>query len=383
VHDAAALDHEPLHAAVGEVLAEPAHPHAPAAVHDRRHRPEPRAGVGHPRARGVDELLVSPVVKKFERASRSTRSVTVIFIGDGASPRPCAVAAGLRAHEQPRVVGAHGDRADHDRVARGAHLVDPVEVGLVGQREARRLVAEVAVERHAAAQQGVRAVSIALPRRPGRRPTATRRGARQAGDEHHHAVDDRGGDPERPRPGRRGERPRRHALARPPAADVGQRARRITSSARAAATRRVHPRRPRGDQERDRVARDDQRRRERDAGQPAREQPVAQVAAAARRSRAHATAEAGPGAARATPARRRPPPRGARAHERHGRAHGRRAHEAARRRSGRPAPPARPSAPTRRRAARADVARAAAVADARWTSPTTPPGSVTLRKRER
>ena len=28
VHDAAALDHEPLHAAVGEVLAEPAHPHA-------------------------------------------------------------------------------------------------------------------------------------------------------------------------------------------------------------------------------------------------------------------------------------------------------------------------------------------------------------------
>ena len=30
---------------------------------------------------------MSPVVKKFERASRSTRSVTVIFIGDGARPR--------------------------------------------------------------------------------------------------------------------------------------------------------------------------------------------------------------------------------------------------------------------------------------------------------
>jgi peptidoglycan/LPS O-acetylase OafA/YrhL len=57
VDDASALDHEPLHAAVGKVLAEPAHPHARATVHDRGHRPEPRLGIGHPRARGVDELL--------------------------------------------------------------------------------------------------------------------------------------------------------------------------------------------------------------------------------------------------------------------------------------------------------------------------------------
>src|SRR4051794_19127428 len=42
--------------------------------------------------------------------------------------------------------------------------------------------------------------------------------ARQAGDEHHHAVDDRGGDPLRRAETGGGERPGRHALARSPAA---------------------------------------------------------------------------------------------------------------------------------------------------------------------
>ena len=42
VHLAAALDHQPLHAAVAEVLADPAHLDRLAAVDDGRHRPESR-----------------------------------------------------------------------------------------------------------------------------------------------------------------------------------------------------------------------------------------------------------------------------------------------------------------------------------------------------
>ena len=211
MHDAAALDHEPLHAAVGEVLAEPAHPHAPAAVDDRRHRPEPRAGVGHPRARGVDELL------GLAGGEEVRARVEVHPVGHGDLHRRrrepagrALVAAGLRAHEQPRVVGAHGDRADHDRVAGGAHLVDPVEVGLVGQREARRRGrrgSRRARRCSSAGCTGGQTSAAPSGARPGpagrrrRRPGAAHPGrhedggARQAGDEHHHAVDDRGGDP--------------------------------------------------------------------------------------------------------------------------------------------------------------------------------------------
>ena len=114
-----------------------------------------------PRARAVDELL--GVAGGEEVGAR----VQLHPLGHGHLDRrrrePAGgplVAAGLRAHQQPRVVVPHGGRADQDRVAGGAHGVDPVEVGVVGQREAlRRRAAEVAVDRHAAAQQGVRAVS--------------------------------------------------------------------------------------------------------------------------------------------------------------------------------------------------------------------------------
>ena len=104
------------------------------------------------------------------------------------------LAARPRAHQQPRVVVAHGRRADHDRVAGCAHGVDAVEVGVVGQLEApRRRAAEVAVDRHAAAQEGVRAVSRQCAR--GTHETTRHGSAGKAGDEHQDAVDDGGGDP--------------------------------------------------------------------------------------------------------------------------------------------------------------------------------------------
>ena len=160
MHLAAALDHQPLHAALAEVLADRAHLDRLPAVDHGRHRPEARAGVGHPRARAVDELL------GVAGGEEVGAGVELHALGHGdldrrrrePSGRPL-VAAGLRAHEQPRVVVPHGACAHEDRVAGGAHGVDPVEVGVVGQREAlRHRAAEIAVDRHAAAQQRVRAL---------------------------------------------------------------------------------------------------------------------------------------------------------------------------------------------------------------------------------
>ncbi len=54
---ATALDHQPLHAASGEILAQPAHLDAAATVDDGRDPPEPRARVTHGRPRAVDDLL--------------------------------------------------------------------------------------------------------------------------------------------------------------------------------------------------------------------------------------------------------------------------------------------------------------------------------------
>ena len=88
------------------------------AVDHGGHRSEARAGVGHPRARAVDELLHSPVAKKSARASSSTLSVTVTLIGDAASPR--AVRSSRRVCERTSSRGlslTDGRRADHDRVA--------------------------------------------------------------------------------------------------------------------------------------------------------------------------------------------------------------------------------------------------------------------------
>ena len=301
-----------------------AHLHRLAAVDHGRHRAEPRAGVGHPRARAVDELL--GVAGGEEGGAR----VQLHPLGHGdldrrrrePAGRPL-LAAHLRAHEQPRVVVPHGRRADQDRVAGGAHGVDPVEVGVVGQRQApRRRAAEVAVDRHAAAEQGVRAVRHLRLRpaapRPGRATGAARRrrlgaggdepchdedgGARQAGDEHHDAVDDRGGDALLRHPGR----PRRTTQAVAPSrgpqpATLGSTMASITSSASGSIRDggAVRSGGARGDQEGDRVAGDDQRRGERDADpRPPREQPVADVAG-------HRAADARPPGRTATAARPR------------------------------------------------------------------------------
>ena len=210
----------------------------------------------------------------------------------------------------------------------------------------------------------------------------------QAGDEHQHAVDDGGRDALRGAQAGGAERPRRHALARPPAGDVRAAPwpAAPAASAAAAAQRRGGAGGARGEQERGGVAGDDHRRRERD-GRPraAGEQPVADVAG---RPRA------------ASRAQREPPPRRSRA----GRAARRRAtaatsatatsgmydrtgdgsasstttveddlHDLAggplpRRPPGRP----RPTSPTSR-----------PWLTARCTSPRTPPGSVALRNSDR
>ena len=166
MHHAAALDHQPLHAAVPEIPADPAHLDRMAGIHHGRHRPESRAGVAHARARTVDELLalagreevgtriqLRPFGHRdLDRRWREAESLAL-------------VATGLRAHHQPRIVFAHGLGADQDRVAGGAHGVDSVEVGVVGQLEpTRRRAAEVAVDRHAAAEEGVGALMhVRLP----------------------------------------------------------------------------------------------------------------------------------------------------------------------------------------------------------------------------
>ena len=107
-------------------------------------------------------------------------------------------------------------------------------------------------------------------------------GTRQAGDEHHHAVDHSRGDPPLRTQASRTEYPCRHALAWPQAGDTGQHHGRHHKQ-----HYRKHPRRRRGgaggpcrDQEGRRVAGDDQQGRQRDARpRPPGEQPVADVAA--------------------------------------------------------------------------------------------------------
>ena len=388
-------------AAVGEVLGEPAHPDAPAAVHDRRDRPEPGAGVAHPRARGVDELLgVAHGEEVRLRVEVRALRHRDLHRRRRAPARGALLAAGPRAHEQPRVVRAHRDPADHDRVARGAHLVDPIEVGVVGQREARRAVAEVAVERDAAAQHGVRAVRHrrlrssgggSRDRRPGprRRPPAAdpRRhehdGARQAGDERHHAVGDRGGDPGGRAQAGGGEGPRRHAFARPPAPDVGQRAgeQHQQREREQRGRRRGHAGGVRGDQEGGRVAGDDQRRRERDGGpRGAGEHPVAQLAcdgaAPARPARraAHAGATATSPAAAASSV-------SATSGIASCTGDGRTSSTATVRTACTTCPAVRSHATARSPRPTSRVSRPWLMP--RWTSPTTPPGSVRLRKSER
>ena len=82
-----------------------------------------------------------------------------------------------RADEQPGVVAADGGGAHHDRIRAGAFRVDPVQVGLSGHDQALRSGSvQVAVDRHRAAEQHVRAFrrQVCLPSgtRPSPRPGA-------------------------------------------------------------------------------------------------------------------------------------------------------------------------------------------------------------------
>ena len=91
VDDAAALDHQPPHAAVGEVVAQPAHPHAPPAVDDRRRRRRAAAARRRPARGGVDELLGLAGGEEARRRRRGRmRPVTVIFFGEAAARGPRA-----------------------------------------------------------------------------------------------------------------------------------------------------------------------------------------------------------------------------------------------------------------------------------------------------
>ena len=64
VHVAAAFDHQPLHAAFAEILAEAAHLDPRAAVDDGRHGPQPRASVEDRGLAQYTSFSISPVVKK-------------------------------------------------------------------------------------------------------------------------------------------------------------------------------------------------------------------------------------------------------------------------------------------------------------------------------
>jgi hypothetical protein len=82
-------------------------------------------------------------------------------------PEPAGDAGGAplrRAHEQARVVRAHGARPDEDRVDARPLGVDPVEVGGPGEHEPRGgVVVEEPVDRHRGRREHVRALHPGPP----------------------------------------------------------------------------------------------------------------------------------------------------------------------------------------------------------------------------
>jgi GTP cyclohydrolase II len=160
VHRLAALDHQPPDAAVVQVGEHPAQVDRVAGVDHGGKPVEPGRGVRDLRARAVDEpgraAGGEEPSRRIEPAGRRDRHLE--RGGRQPAPDPLGAPAG-RPHEQPRVVRAHGPGADQDRVATGPGVVDPVEVGLVGEQHAvRRGVVEAAVEGHPAAEQHVGAL---------------------------------------------------------------------------------------------------------------------------------------------------------------------------------------------------------------------------------
>ena len=157
-HRAPALDEQALDAPLGQVGAHPRHGHRMPAVDHRRRRPEPCPRVVDPVVSAVDELVgVAAGEEVRARVEVGPLAHGHLDRGRGAPRRDPLVHALLAAHEQPRVVLAQGAGAHEDRVAVRAHLVDPVEVGLVGEHQPLRGgVVEVAVEGDGAAEDRVR-----------------------------------------------------------------------------------------------------------------------------------------------------------------------------------------------------------------------------------
>jgi len=157
VHRSAALDHQPADAPGRQVRGDHPQVDRVAAVHHGRHRTEPAAGRGHRRRRAVDQLV--DVAESEEGRLRievaAARDGHLDRGRPGAARDPRGTPVG-RADQQSRIVLPDRGGTDQDRVAPGPDLVDPVEVGVVGEQQAgRRGVVQVSVDGHATAQQDV------------------------------------------------------------------------------------------------------------------------------------------------------------------------------------------------------------------------------------
>ncbi len=153
-----ALDHQPVYAARGKVRQDDVQVDRVTGVHDGCHPGEPLASPVRRGARGIDDLLDLP------GGEEAGAAVEVAKAGEGdldgafrqAAGHPL-LAAGRRADQQPGVVATDGVGAHQDGVDTGPDLVDPVEVGVVGQQQPPVAgIVDVAVHGHGHRQQDVR-----------------------------------------------------------------------------------------------------------------------------------------------------------------------------------------------------------------------------------
>jgi hypothetical protein len=134
-----------------------------AGVHDLRPGAEPRPQGGDRRAGRVDDALGVPGLEEGGRGVEVTGPRDGHLGRGGREPAGDPGRAPLAgADEEARIVGADGPGADQDRVTRGAHVVDPVEVVCGGEDETLGGgVVEVSVQRGRAAQHHERAAVFA------------------------------------------------------------------------------------------------------------------------------------------------------------------------------------------------------------------------------
>jgi len=143
VHAAAALDHQPADPAPGQVGGDPLEIDRVAAVDHGGDTAELAARGRQRRAGAVDQLV------GVAEGEEPGRRVQLAAAGDGdldrIGPRTAGhpgLAPGLVADQQARVVLAHRAGPDQDRVAGRPDLVDPVEVGVVGEQQPLALLCQ-------------------------------------------------------------------------------------------------------------------------------------------------------------------------------------------------------------------------------------------------